>query len=170
MLDVQSIYIPSFVLDCHLEGQKMSKRQLVDPVDKEHKDLEKTDLGTHDNPKTQRAHFKVPTLQTPPKFNERTPKREEERKMWREGKKRRNFERDRLRPISTSAKFWKLNFWTTEGGGPEGWRPKPRKSGAPRGGAPKGGEPKISLFFPSSRHNFLFFLSLGVLSWNFGGV
>ena len=32
--------------------------------------------------------------------------------------------------------------------------------------APKGGGQNFALFFPSSR----FFLSLGVLTWNFGGV
>ena len=68
-----------------------------------------------------------------------------------------------------------------KGGGPEGWRPKPRKSGAPRveapkggaqkGGAQKGGGPKISRVFSLLPPQFsFFFLSLGVLSWNFGGV
>ena len=33
-------------------------------------------------------------------------------------------ERDRFRPISTSANFWMLNFGTTKGGAPEGWGPK----------------------------------------------
>ena len=96
-----------------------------------------------------------------------------------------DFGQFRLRPISTSANFdfgpsisanfWMLNFWTSKGGAPKGWRPrgwrpKPRKSGprkvgprrveAPKGGTPKGGAQNFTLFFPSSRHNFLssFFL------------
>ena len=69
-------------------------------------------------------------------------------------------ERDRLRPISTSANFWILNFGTTKGralkgGGPEGWRPKPRKSGAP-----KVEGPKISSFFSLLPPQFSFFLLL----------
>ena len=47
----------------------------------------------------------------------------------------------------------------------------PRTVGAPKGWPRRGGEPKISRFFPLSRHIFLSFVpSLGVLSWNFGGV
>ena len=45
-----------------------------------------------------------------------------------------------------------------KGGGPEGW------------GAPKGGAPQNFALFSLSRHNFLSSFSLGVLSWNFGGV
>ena len=54
--------------------------------------------------------------------------------------------------------------WGPEGWGLEGWGPK--------GGAPQGEGPKISRFFFSlSRHSFHSFLpSLGVFSWNFGGV
>ena len=41
----------------------------------------------------------------------------------------------------------------------------------PKGGSPQGGEPKISRFFSLSRHKIRSFLpSLGVSSWNFGGV
>ena len=74
----------------------------------------------------------------------------------------------------------------SKGGGPKGGGPKPRKSGAPKGGAPKGGAPKggapkggapkgggpkISrFFFPPPPQFSFYFLSLGVLSWNFGGV
>ena len=88
---------------------------------------------------------------------------------------------DRLRPISTSANsisanFWTLNFGTTKCGALEGWAPKgggpkPRKSVAQKGGAPKGGEPKISRFFFHTPATIFFLLSsLGVRSWNFGGV
>ena len=40
-----------------------------------------------------------------------------------------DFGQFRLRPISTSANFWMLNFGTTKsgalkGGGPQGWRPR----------------------------------------------
>ena len=92
-----------------------------------------------------------------------------------------------------------LRVGAQRGGGPnpEKWGPKrwgPRRGGAPRGGSPKGwgpegvgartrkkwgpegvggpmgGGPKISrFFFPSPAGNFFFF-SLGVFSWNFGGV
>ena len=45
------------------------------------------------------------------------------------------------------------------------------RSGGPKGGGPKGGGPTFRAFFSLSRHNFLsFLLSLGVFSWNFGGV
>ena len=60
--------------------------------------------------------------------------------------------------------------------GAEGWGPKPRKSGGPKGGGPKGGGPKgggpkFLAFFSLSRHKIRsFLLSLGVFSWNFGGV
>ena len=50
-------------------------------------------------------------------------------------------ERDRLRPISTSANFWMLNLgdkvW-----GPRRVRPKPGNSGAPKGGEPRRVEPR----------------------------
>ena len=53
-----------------------------------------------------------------------------------------------------------------KGGGPKGVGPKPRK-----GGGPKGGEPKISrFFFLFSASIFILFVSLGIFSWNFGGV
>ena len=43
---------------------------------------------------SKRAHLSVPALQTPPKFHEKTPEREKERKWWRETeKKARNFGR-----------------------------------------------------------------------------
>ena len=39
---------------------------------------------------SKRAHFRDPALQTPPKFHERTPKREKkERKLWRDREKKR---------------------------------------------------------------------------------
>ena len=74
------------------------------------------------------------------------------------------------------------------GWGPEGWEPKPPKGGgAPKGGGPEGwGARRVGgqnfALFSLSRHNFhfffslsgcllvSFFLSLGVFSWNFGGV
>ena len=40
----------------------------------------------------------------------------------------------------------------------------------PPAGQPSAGRPKISLFFPSPAPIFVLFLSLGVFSWNFGGV
>ena len=78
----------------------------------------------------------------------------------------------------------------SNGGGPKGEDrrvgPKPRenlalnfgapkggvlKGGAPKGGAPKGAGPKLSRFFsPLPPHFRSFCLSLGVFSWNFGGV
>ena len=61
-----------------------------------------------------------------------------------------------------------------KGGGSKGGVRKgaePRKNGAPKGGGPKGGGPKISRFFCSLPPEISFFLlSLGVFSWNFGGV
>ena len=83
---------------------------------------------------------------------------------------------------------WGFQGWGPEGWGPEGWGPKPRKSGAPKGGAPKGGGPnpekvlgrveprraggpKFRAFFSLSHRKIRSFLSsLGVFSWNFGGV
>ena len=61
---------------------------------------------------------------------------------------------------------------------PTGTTNRPPKGGAsPRVGPPKGGAPKgggaqnFALFFSLSRHKICSFLpSLGVLSWNFGGV
>ena len=62
------------------------------------------------------AHFRDPALQTPPKFHERTPKREKERKLWRERKKKK-------------AKFWAVR---RRGGPVEG---RSRGGGVPgRGG------------------------------------
>ena len=50
-----------------------------------------------------------------------------------------------------------------KGWGPKGW--------GPEGGAPKGGGPKISrFFFPFPPPFRCFCVSLGVFSWNFGGV
>ena len=59
-----------------------------------------------------------------------------------------------------------------KGGAPKGGGPNPEKVEARRVGARRSGGPKISLFFFSlSRHNIRSFLpSLGVFSWNFGGV
>ena len=56
-------------------------------------------------------------------------------------------ERGRLRPISTSANFWMLNFWTTKGGAPKGWRVGgrgggPRRVGQEGWGLPKDGGPE----------------------------
>ena len=78
--------------------------------------------GSTRQPKnSKRAHFKAPALQTPPKFHERTPKREEkERKLWREGKNTRNFGPPSLRsptlwalpspPIPTHT-IWPNSVW-----------------------------------------------------------
>ena len=74
-----------------------------------------------------------------------------------------------------------------EGWWPEGGWPNPEKRGGPKGGGPKGGGtkgggpkgggtkgvvgPKFRVFFSFSRpHNRSFCLSMGVFSWNFGGV
>ena len=74
-----------------------------------------------------------------------------------------DFGQFRLRPISTSANLWMVNFWTTKCGASKGWRPRRVE--------PEGWGPKISRIFSLLRHNFsFFFLSLGVLAWNFGGV
>ena len=67
-----------------------------------------------------------------------------------------------------------------KGGGP-GWGPKPRKKcggrererrrvGARTVGPRRGGGQHFALFFPLPPPFSLFFLSLGVFSWNFGGV
>ena len=62
------------------------------------------------------------------------------------------------------------------GEGLKGWSPNPEKGAGQRVGGPKGGaqrveEPEISRFFPFSRpHYHSLVLSLGVFSWNFGGV
>ena len=55
----------------------------------------------------------------------------------------------RLRPISTSAIFWMLNFWTT------------------KGGAPKGGGPKFRAFFHRPATVFILSSSLGGLFMEF---
>ena len=91
-----------------------------------------------------------------------------------------------LRPISISANFWMLNLGTTKCGlrrvgprrveaqtkkqwGAEGWEPRrvePRRV-EPR----RMGGPKFRAFFSLLPPQFsFFFLSLGVLSWTFGGV
>ena len=66
-----------------------------------------------------------------------------------------------------------------EGWGPEGWGPEgvgARRVGGPKGGGPKVGArrvggPKFRAFFSLSRRKIRSFLpSLGVFSWNFGGV
>ena len=55
-----------------------------------------------------------------------------------------------------------------KGGAPKGGAPK---GGAPKGGAPKGGEAQnFALFFPFPPPFRSFCVSLGVFSWNFGGV
>ena len=64
-------------------------------------------------------------------------------------------------------KKWSPEGWSPEGWSPEGWSPE----GWSPEGAPKGGRPKISrFFFPRPPQFSFFFLSLGVFSWNFGGV
>ena len=51
---------------------------------------------------SKRAHLRAPVLQTPPKFNEKTPKRRKKEKLWREReKKKRNFGRSWGGPLST---------------------------------------------------------------------
>ena len=60
-------------------------------------------------------------------------------------------------------------------GGPNWLGPKPRKSRGPKGWGPRRAEGwrarNFALFFPSPAAHFRsFFLSLGVISWNFGGV
>ena len=58
-----------------------------------------------------------------------------------------------------------------EGWGPEGWGGPTQKKWGPEGWGPEGWGPKISLFFSLSRRKIRSFLpSLGVFSWNFGGV
>ena len=87
-----------------------------------------------------------------------------------------DFGQFRLRPI-----FGCLG--PSKGGAPKGGAPKggaqkggaqkggAQKGGAQKGGAQKGGRPKISrFFFPPPPQFSFFFLSLGVLAWNFGGV
>ena len=57
--------------------------------------------------------------------------------------------------------------------GPEGWKPRigAPKGGGSKGGGPKVGGPKFRAFFSLSRRKIRSFLpSLGVFSWNLGGV
>ena len=64
-----------------------------------------------------------------------------------------------------------LQGWGPDRWGPrrvgvqKGWGAEPRKSGARRVGGPK-----FRAFFPSPATIFTLFVSLGVFSWNFGGV
>ena len=106
-----------------------------------------------------------------------------------------DFGQFQLRPISTPANFWMLNFGprrveaqTCKKWGPEGWRPRRvdrrveaqtyKKWGPegwrPRrveGWGPEGCWAQNFAFFSLSRHIFLSFFSLlGVLALNFGGV
>ena len=68
-----------------------------------------------------------------------------------------DFGQFRLRPISTSANLWMVNFWTTKCGASKGWRPRrvePRRVGAQN----------FAHFFPSSATIFSFsFFLLGSL-------
>ena len=158
-------------------------------------------LPQRPHPESPTCTFEGPDL--PPKFNEKTPReRQKEQKMGREREEKEpnvgrsgrgrsvggaisanfDFGQFRLRPISTSANFRMLNFWTTKGGAPKGGgrnlekvgshslgprRVEPRKVGPRR----VGGRPEISRFFSLSHHSFHSFLPLLlVLSWNFGGV
>ena len=58
---------------------------------------------------------------------------------------------------------WELWCGPKGGGGAQGWEPEV--------GGPKGGGPKFRAFFSLSRRKIRSFLpSLGVFSWNFGGV
>ena len=77
----------------------------------------------------------------------------------------------RVRPTSTPANFWMLNFGTTKSGAPKGGGPGGQEGWGPEGWRPEGWRPEISRFFFSlSRHSFHSSLPLlGVLSWNFGG-
>ena len=56
---------------------------------------------------------------------------------------------------------------TPEGWEPEGWSAESRKMGPRRVGLLTGGGAQNFTLFSLSRHNFH---SLGVFSWNFGGV
>ena len=58
---------------------------------------------------------------------------------------------------------WGPDTWGPEGWGPEGWGTKPS-------GGPKGGAQNFALFFPLPPPFRSFCVSLGVFSWNFGGV
>ena len=61
------------------------------------------------------------------------------------------------------AEGWSPEEWGPEGSGTAAW--------GLEGWGPEGGGPKISRFFSLSRSHFRSFsLSLGVFSWNFGGV
>ena len=92
-----------------------------------------------------------------------------------------DFGQFRLRPISTSANFRMLNFWTTKGGAPKGWRPEaqtlkklgperwgpkggglnlekvePRRVGSPEGWSPEGWRAQnFAFFFPFPATFFL---------------
>ena len=80
---------------------------------------------------------------------------------------------------------WGPEGWGPEGGAPtqkkwepQGWGPKvgarrvgPRRVGPRRVGVRRVGGPKFRAFFSLSRRKIRsFFPSLGVFSWNFGGV
>ena len=68
-------------------------------------------------------------------------------------------------------KKWEFERWWFEGWGPEGWGSEGRGPIPDTVGKQWGSPNTVGLFVSLSRHNFLsFYLLLGVLSWNFGGV
>ena len=71
--------------------------------------------------KTQTGQKKK-TFGTKQKMTKGTKKHGSESAGWKE--------RGRLRPTSTSASFWMLNFWTTKGGAKKGGGPNLEKAGS----------------------------------------
>ena len=70
--------------------------------------------------KSKRAHFRAPALRTPPKFHEKTPKREKkERKLWREREKK----RENLAPHPSGPHFFWV--WVLTPSGPHNSHPHP---------------------------------------------
>ena len=90
-----------------------------------------------------RAHFKVPALQTPPKFNEKTPReRQKERKWWREREEKREI----LGHPSGFSPFGAQQFGSQQFGA--------QQFGVQQFGAPKGVCSSVFFFF------FFFFILL----------
>ena len=50
--------------------------------------LSPSSLSKHDNPRTERAHLRVPALQTPPKFHEKAPRETQKRNGAGRGEKK----------------------------------------------------------------------------------
>ena len=87
-----------------------------------------TPAASHDNLRTpKRAHFRAPALQTPPKFHEKTPQKEEKRTKMGVGEGKKG-----------------AKFWAPHPSGPHPFGPPPLRAPTPSGptlGAPPFGAP-----------------------------